>query len=114
MFDKLRSFFCAPDKQLVAQVQKLGYPSVALFGAGDLGLSVYMQLQSKGIEVSAWFDSKVDETPCRYIDTELKSPSSLTSVAPSILVIASEAYAKEIKQTCLALGFQGQFISLTL
>ncbi len=108
----LGSFFKAPNKLLVAKVRNAGCTTVAIYGAGDLGLAVYLELRTMGIEVCAWFDGKVSGESCHYVDTQLHNPARLTQLAPQTLVIASEAFADEIKQTCESLGYTGEFISL--
>ncbi|WP_100642135.1 hypothetical protein [Alteromonas facilis] len=105
-------FFIAPDKLLVMRVSKLECQSVSIFGAGDLGLAVYMRLEQLGIQVNGWYDSKVKNAPCRFIGIDLLAPCFIKEELPQYLVIASEAYAKEIMASCVQAGFKGRFITL--
>ena len=82
-----------------------GARRIAFYGAGDVGVDVFVELSNRGFSFNgAWFDGKAENTEIRIFDDTVRSPKQLTSHPCDAVVVCSVAFSDEIHDTLIELG----------
>lgn len=94
-------FLNGPAKLLKRKVCSRGFNKVAIYGAGEIGEALLSELaQASDVEIVAIFDRKAEYLPCEINGRPISPPSDLSNLDINVpVVIASEAFIREIEQT---------------
>ncbi|AJP43181.1 hypothetical protein EP12_05160 [Alteromonas australica] len=103
--EKLKRLMFSFSTRAILRCKTVSDRNIVLYGAGYLGIEVYIRFKKKGIPVYKWVDIKANTMPFKQFDIEIEATTELANLEPRTkILICSQATVKPMFKECLKRG----------